>query len=111
MAGLPACLWPCLPACHVDPQCHTLPPPLYPIQHAAGYLPLVWAGTLAYYLDNAFEEAGLILPVSAPARMQLASVCEQLSTRYSLPAFPVPGGQCLVPTHPPTHLPTCLLCR
>lgn len=30
---------------------------------AAGYLPLVWAGTLAYYLDNAFEEAGLILPV------------------------------------------------
>lgn len=31
----------------------------------AGYLPLVWAGTLAYYLDNAFEEAGLILPVAA----------------------------------------------
>jgi hypothetical protein len=30
-----------------------------------GYLPLVWAGTLAYYLDNAFEEAGLVLPVAA----------------------------------------------
>jgi hypothetical protein len=30
-----------------------------------GYLPLVWAGTLAYYLDYALEEAGLILPVAA----------------------------------------------
>lgn len=32
---------------------------------AYGYLPLVYCGTLAYYLDNAFEEAGLILPVAA----------------------------------------------
>lgn len=35
------------------------------LELAYGYLPLVWAGTLAYYLDNAFEEAGLILPVAA----------------------------------------------
>ncbi|EFN59248.1 hypothetical protein CHLNCDRAFT_56815 [Chlorella variabilis] len=32
---------------------------------AYGYLPLVWAGTLAYYEDALFEEAGLILPVAA----------------------------------------------
>lgn len=31
----------------------------------AGYLPLAYTATLAYYLDNAFEEAGLILPVSS----------------------------------------------
>lgn len=31
---------------------------------SAGYLPMVYTATLAYYLDNAFEEAGLILPVS-----------------------------------------------
>lgn len=34
------------------------------VELAYGYLPLVWAGTLAYYLDNALEEAGLILPVT-----------------------------------------------
>lgn len=30
-----------------------------------GYLPLVWAATLAHYLPNFLEEAGLILPVTA----------------------------------------------
>ncbi|PSC70095.1 ATPase AAA [Micractinium conductrix] len=41
-------------------------PPLRPfVELAYGYLPLVWAGTLAYYFDNLFEEAGLILPVAA----------------------------------------------
>ena len=30
-----------------------------------GYLPLVWAGTLAYYLENGLTEAGRILPVAA----------------------------------------------
>jgi hypothetical protein len=33
------------------------------VELAYGYLPLVYTATLAYYLDNAFEEAGLILPV------------------------------------------------
>lgn len=32
---------------------------------AYGYLPLVWAATLAYYLDNFFFEAGRILPATA----------------------------------------------
>lgn len=38
---------------------------LSPSPYPAGYLPLVWAGTLAYYEDALFEEAGLILPVAA----------------------------------------------
>jgi len=45
------------------PSPATHPSTLLPCPPCAGYLPLVWAGTLAYYLDNAFEEAGLILPV------------------------------------------------
>ena len=32
---------------------------------AYGYLPLVWAGTLAYYLRYGLTEAGRILPVAA----------------------------------------------
>lgn len=32
---------------------------------AYGYLPLVWAGTLAYYLENGLTESGRILPVAA----------------------------------------------
>ncbi len=50
---------------------HCPTPPLPAAVPTAGYLPLVWAGTLAYYLDNAFEEAGLILPVSKTASFVL----------------------------------------
>lgn len=35
------------------------------IDLAYGYLPLAWAGTLSYYLDNLMSEAGRILPVAA----------------------------------------------
>lgn len=61
-----------LPLVHTATQAD--PPPLNHAQFArprlshtqldAGYLPLAYTATLAYYLDNAFEEAGLILPVS-----------------------------------------------
>jgi hypothetical protein len=70
-----------------------------PTQHAAGYLPLVWAGTLAYYFDNAFEEAGLILPVRPVACTHAACVIsgEQLlfgsscaPSAIGMPAFPAP---------------------
>ncbi|KAI3423796.1 hypothetical protein D9Q98_009634 [Chlorella vulgaris] len=42
------------------------PAPLRPfVELAYGYLPMVYTATLAFYLDNAFEEAGLVLQVFA----------------------------------------------
>lgn len=33
------------------------------VEACYGYLPLVWAGTLAHYLESLLTEAGRILPV------------------------------------------------
>lgn len=73
---------PPLQAMHPQPVLHPSLTPHY-VSHLpawdtpgippAGYLPMVYTAILAYYLDNAFEEAGLILPVRSPGRGTLVA--------------------------------------
>ena len=59
---------------------------------------MVYTATLAYYLDNAFEEAGLILPVSWGALMLCWAVLVWRRGGWALPlAIARPAAACCCP--------------